>query len=197
MSTPVTCIFIGRPGSGKGTQSRFLIEYIKATAADRATLYIETGSMFRQFIQGESYSQKIAKEIMDRGGRHPDFLAVWHWGNALINQFTGAENLIFDGAPRSMLEAQVLDTAMKYYAREKPAIAFLNVSREWSAARLRERGRADDQEAEIASRLSWFDRDVAPAVTYYREHADYNFLDINAEQSIKAVNQELQRALGL
>ena len=195
--TSLTCIFIGRSGSGKGTQSKRLIEHLKAVDPSRQTLYIETGSMFRQFIQGEGHSQKIAKEIMDKGGRQPDFLAVWLWGGTLIDHFTGAEHLVFDGAPRSLLESQVLDTAMKYYTQEKPTVVFLNVSRDWSAARLRDRGRADDQEAEIASRLGWFDRDVAPAVTYYRERQDYNFLDINAEQSIEAVSQDLRRALGL
>src|SRR3989344_238490 len=152
MHSSKTCIFIGRPGSGKGTQSKHLIEKLQTVEPKKLVLYVETGQLFREFMTGTGHTHDLVRQVMLEGGRIADSLAIWFWSNALINKFTGEEHLVFDGAPRSLLESQVMTTAMKFYQRERPAIVFLNVSREWSTAPLKERGREDDQDEKIANR---------------------------------------------
>lgn len=197
MSQLKTCIFIGRSGCGKGTQAKRLIEKLESLPGQAPVVYIETGRVFREFITGTAYTHQLAREIIETGGRQPDFLAIWNWAGTLIKETTGQEHIIFDGAPRSPLEAQVVDTAMRYYQRQNPAIVYLNVGKEWAFARLKGRGRHDDDDAKINNRLAWFDRDVLPTLEYYKHNAAYRFLDINGEQDMDLVSKDIWRALGL
>lgn len=192
-----TCIFIGRSGCGKGTQAKRLIEKLESLPDKIPAVYIETGRVFREFITGPAYTQQLAREVIEVGGRQPDFLAVWNWASTLIKETTGREHIIFDGAPRSPLEAGVVDTAMKYYKRQTPAIVYLNVSKNWAFERLKGRGRHDDDDAKINNRLAWFDRDVLPTLEYYKQNSEYRFLDINGEQPVDDVSRDIWQALGL
>lgn len=187
-----TFIFIGRSGCGKGTQVKLLIEYLKESKEPEKIFYLQTGQHFRDFIKEEGLANKKAYEIMDSGGRQPDFLAVWIWSNAFLKNVKNEEHLIVDGTPRSLNEARILDTAMKFYKREKPIIVYIDVSRQWSEERLLARGRADDLEIEdIRKRLDWFEDDVLPAVSFYRDNPDYDFIYIKGEQTIEEVNKEI------
>ncbi len=186
-----TFIFIGRSGCGKGTQAALLMERLRA-ASDTDIFYLETGQKFRNFVKEPNYTAGLAYEIMKTGERQPDFLAAHIWSHLLIESFNGRQHIVIDGTPRSKDEAVMLDTAMRFYKREKPFIVYMNVSNEWSRARLGERARADDKSAgEVEKRLSWFDRDVMPAVEWYRNNRDYRFIEINGEQTIEEVANEI------
>jgi adenylate kinase family enzyme len=105
---------------------------------------------------------------------------------------TGEEHVIFDGTPRSFHEAQILDTAITFYSRQRPHVIYLNISRETSKARMIARRRMDDiNEEEIERRLSWFESDVLPAVEYFRKYSKYNFIELDGDQPVEAVRQEL------
>jgi adenylate kinase len=187
-----TFIFIGRSGCGKGTQVALLQEYIKKQDNKRYTFYIETGERFRQFIKEHSLSSRLAAEIYKSGNRQPDFIAVWMWSHLLVERMTGEEHIIFDGTPRSLQEAQIIDTAITFYSRQHPHVIFLNISRETSKARMIARRRMDDiNQEEIERRLNWFESDVIPAVEYFRAHSKYNFIELDGDQSVEAVQQEL------
>ncbi len=199
--TPKTFIFIGRSGCGKGTQAKIIRQHIEAMDPDhRRVMYLETGERFREFIKGPSFSHRLAAEVASSGGRQPDFLAVWNWAHVLIEEMTGEEHLIVDGMPRAYEEALVFNTAITFYKRERPAVVFLDVSREWSETRLLERsrteGRSDDASlALIARRLKWFDTDVMPAVRYFQDHPGYNFVHVNGEQPIEQVAKDIMERL--
>jgi adenylate kinase len=187
-----TFIFIGRSGCGKGTQVALLQEYIKTQDHKRPILYIETGERFRQFIKEPSLSSRLAAEIYKTGNRQPDFIAVWMWSHLLVEQMTGEEHLIFDGTPRSLHEAQIIDTAITFYNRQRPHVIYLNISREASKARMIARRRMDDiNEEEIERRLNWFESDVLPAVEYFRKYPKYSFIELDGDQPVEAVHQEL------
>ena len=191
---PQTFIFIGRSGCGKGTQAKLLIDYLTAAkkTAPAKIFYLETGARFREFIQEDNYSAQLAKQIMTDAGRQPDFLAVWMWSHLLIEHITGEEDLVFDGLPRSLLEAQTLETAIKFYDRPAPTVIYLRASPEWAAERLKERQRADDQtSANIAKRLAWFETDVVPALDWYRTQTRYRFWEFDGEQPIATIHQDL------
>jgi len=105
---------------------------------------------------------------------------------------TGEEHLIFDGTPRSLHEAQIIDTAITFYNRERPHVIYLNISRETSKARMIARRRMDDlNEEEIERRLNWFESDVLPAVEYFRNYSKYNFVELDGDQPVEPVQQEL------
>jgi adenylate kinase family enzyme len=131
-----TFIFIGRSGCGKGTQVALLQEYIQKQDHKRHIFYIETGERFRQFTKEHSLSSRLAAEIYKSGNRQPDFIAVWMWSHLLVERMTGEEHVIFDGTPRSLHEAQIIDTAITFYNRQRPHVIYLNISREASKARM-------------------------------------------------------------
>ena len=187
-----TFIFIGRSGCGKGTQVSLLQAYIKKQDDKRHLFYIETGERFRQFIKEHSLSSRLAAEIYKTGNRQPDFIAVWMWSHLLVERVTGEEHVIFDGTPRSLQEAQIIDTAMTFYNRQRPHVIYLNISRETSKARMIARRRMDDiNEEEIERRLNWFETDVVPAVEYFRKYPKYAFVELDGNRPVDEVQKEL------
>lgn len=155
-------------------------------------LYLETGQRFRDFIEGPSFSSMRSREIMDMGALQPSFLATWMWANELIEKMTGREHLVIDGSPRKLNEATALASALSFYGRAKPIVIHLNVTRDWARERLMSRGRADDIDiADIEKRLDWFDKEVAPAIEFFRNDERFQFLDINGERSIEIIQQDI------
>jgi adenylate kinase family enzyme len=187
-----TVIFIGRSGCGKGTQATLLKDYIEKNSKDNKVFYLETGAQFREFIQEDGFTSELANEIYKNGGRQPDFLAVHIWSHSFIKSLSGDKSIIIDGTPRSIIEAEVLDTAIKFYNREKTAVIYLNVSKELSLDRLHGRGRIDDKSDKIIERrFKWFEEDVLPAIEYYRNNKDYNFFEIDGEKPVGDIFKEI------
>lgn len=193
---PQTFIFIGRSGCGKGTQVELLKKYLARISPETGIFYLETGQRFRDFVKEDHATAERARAFMKESRRQPDFLAVWMWSHVFVEELTKesdeAKHWIIDGTPRALPEAVVLDTAMEFYARTKPYVVHLNVTREWSEKHLKSRGRADDKNDEdIKRRLDWYEKDVVPAIDWYKLHSGYHFLDIHGEQPIEAVHAEL------
>lgn len=182
---------MGRSGAGKGVQSKLLQEFFQREHPEAKLLYLETGQYFRKYVQGTGYTWGRARATNDQGGRQPDFLAAWIWSSILVETLKGDENVIFDGTPRSLGEAHMLHTALPFYEYERPIVFFLDVSYEEAERRLRSRGRVDDDPAAIARRLSWYERDVVPAVDFYRTEPAYRFTSINGERAPEEVHADI------
>ena len=193
--TKETFIFIGSSGSGKGTQVALLREELAKKDSSTPLFYLQTGQYFREFIKTNSLAASIAKEAVDKGERAPDFLAMYIWSKIFIENLTGNEHLIIDGSPRSLSEAKNLDIALKFFRRERPVVIYIKVSKVWSTehllARAQKENRADDTSESIGRRMAWFERDVLPAVEKFRRDRDYDFIEVNGEQSIEAVHRDI------
>lgn len=183
-------IFFGRSGSGKGTQAELLSKYLEETSG-RKTIYVETGQRFREFKNEDTYSSALTKQVMEHGGLMPEFLPIWIWADMFVHQYTGEENLVLDGLSRRIDEAPVLDSAMNFYKFSNPYVIYIDVTREKAFEMMKGRGRGDDTDKYITERLDWFDKDVVPAINYFRNNIKYRFLSINGEQSIEDVHKEL------
>lgn len=190
-----TIIFIGASGCGKGTQVALVREQLQKKDPETPIFYLQTGQYFRNFVKGDSIAARKAKETVENGELLPGFVAMWLWSDIFVKNLTGEEHLILDGSPRTKDEAQHLDTAFKFFKRCQPKVVYIKVSRAWSMQRMLERAekesRKDDNEESIARRLSWFDRDVLPAIELYRRDRDYDFFEINGEQSVEEVHKEI------
>lgn len=189
-------IFIGRSGCGKGTQVRGLIDYLQKNnpmivSGKERVLNTETGEYFREFINQSNYSSTLSKDLMDQALPQPSFLAVWIWARVLVEELTGNEHIVFDGTPRSLIEAEALDTALNFYGFKHRVVVHLDVSRDWAKGRLLSRGRVDDNEADIDRRLDWFETDVKPALDYYADNPNYLYLKVDGEQSIDDVHSAI------
>lgn len=190
-----TFIFIGASGSGKGTQVNLLKDELKKRDKDTPIFYLQTGGHFREFIKSSGFAAEIAREAIEKGERAPDFLAMYIWSKVFVENLRGNEHLIIDGSPRSVNEAHNLDIAMKFFKRTQPKVIYIEVSPEWSMKHLLDRAqkesRVDDTEKSIHTRLAWFERDVTPAINLYRRDRDYDFIEINGEQSIEDVHHDI------
>lgn len=184
-------IFIGISGCGKGTQIGLLENYLFSLNKESKVLNIQSGGLFRDFIKGDSYTQRLSKNIYDSGDIQPSFLAIHVWSHELIKHFTPDSQLIIDGSPRTYMEAVVMDTVFKFYKLEKPNVVFIDISRQEAMKRLLARKRFDDNVDDINERLDFYYSDVVPAVDYYKANSDYNFISINGEKSIEDIHREI------
>ena len=188
---PQTFIFYGRSGCGKGTQADLLIKYLAEKEPNRRTLYLETGKLLREFALESGFTNELVKQVLDRGGLLPEFMPIFVWSKFLADKVHGDEHLVFDGVCRRAHEAPILDSALKFYKRNRPFVILIEVSKEWARARLLSRGRNDDDPAEIERRLAWYEKDVLPTLKFFENSPDYKFLRINGEQIIEKVHQDI------
>lgn len=195
--TPKTFIFFGPSGAGKGTQARILIDHLESIDPERKTLYIETGRRFREFMTEASFTAMKTKELIEAGGLLPEFLPIWLWSEYFVRHVSGDEHMILDGLSRRAHEAPILNSAMKFYGREKPFVISIEVSREWAREKLLARERGDDKLEQIEKRLDWFEKNVVSAIEYFKNSEFYNFISVNGEQSIVEVNKEIMSKIGL
>ncbi len=186
-------IFIGRSGCGKGTQKDLLIKKLQDLRMPYLSEY--TGDAFRKFVSSNSLVAQKVKSIIDTGGLAPSFIASAMWAEVLMNDYQENQSLIFDGTPRTLEEAQELETALKFLGFISPVIININVSASWAKERLTSRHREDDTEDSINRRLAWYEDSVSKVVSYYRSNSFYCFKEINGEQSIPKVAEDIIKAL--
>lgn len=187
-------VFFGRSGCGKGTQAKLLADFLESQ--ERKVLYIETGSLLREFVKEDNFSSRLTGDVLKEGGLLPVFLPIWLWTQKLVRYFSGKEDLILDGMCRRPEESMALDSTFDFYKIEKRNIIVMNVSRDWSYARMMARKRADDTPEKIKNRLDWYEEDTMPAIEYFRGKEAFNFIEINGEQTIERVHKDVMKALG-
>ncbi|HEX6084331.1 MAG TPA: adenylate kinase [Thermoanaerobaculia bacterium] len=94
-------IFIGPPGSGKGTQAKRL--------ASRFDIpHISTGDMLREAVTGGTPLGQQAAPIMAAGGLVPDDLMIGIINERLARP-DAQKGFILDGFPRTLVQAEKLD----------------------------------------------------------------------------------------
>jgi adenylate kinase family enzyme len=198
-TTPITALFYGVSGAGKGTQAELLIKYLELEAPQQSNaLYIETGEELRGFIRSEGYSQHLTAEVLSKGKLLPSFMPIYIWTTTLVNQFTGTEHLILDGLARRVMEVPILDAALAFYGRSDYHVFVLDISDEVALDRLRGRARGDDEgnETGMKTKISWYRENVVPCIKAFEEMGRMVH-HINGEQSIDAIHRNILAALGI
>jgi adenylate kinase family enzyme len=188
-------IIMGRSGGGKGTQVELFKKYLEGKGVENV-LHVTTGGGFRTFIQSDSHTAELARNIQNIGGLQPEFLAIWNWTNTFINTLKGKETVVLDGAPRMPLELEALRGAISFFGYTGATIIYLDVSEVWAIDKLTSRGREDDKDNEAMLRkMRWFNDDVYPCVETYEKDPTYKFIRVNGEQTVEQVHAELVRKL--
>jgi len=188
-------ILVGRAGSGKGTQAEFIKQFLENKFPAQKTFYISTGSKFREFVDSGSYSAELSKKINSTGELQPEFLAVWNWSRILIDSVVDNGNVVFDGSPRKLEEAKMMDSAVKFYNWQKPLVIEIDVDNEEAVKRLMLRKREDDTEAAIRERLGWYGIDVVPMIEWYKQNNDYTYLNVPGTRSIEEIKADIESYL--
>ena len=119
----INMIFLGPPGAGKGTQSAYIIR-------DYGLVQISTGDLLRQAVKDQTPLGKEAKMYMDAGQLVPDALIIGLMKDRLASPDC-AKGVIFDGFPRTIAQAEALDSMLKNDLKtEITHIVSLNVADE-------------------------------------------------------------------
>ncbi len=176
---------IGCPGAGKGTQVDLLSEKIEFDV-------IRTGELLREKAKKNDFIGKKIQQTLNQGGLIPTPIVFSLWMPKLEElSKSNAKGVIFDGNPRKLYEAYMLEEVFEMFSWHDFRACYINISKEEALSRLEKRKRHDDSDAR--ERLSWFETEVIPVIDYYREKGA--LIEINGEQSIEMVQRELYEKL--
>jgi len=158
-------ILFGPPGSGKGTQSKKLKEHFQLT-------HISTGDLLRYEIEKSTPLGISAKQYIDQGQLVPDYVMIGIIDQKL-HQLKGSKGIIFDGFPRTIAQAEGLDSLLKAHHTEIQKVLFLEVNESELINRLLSRGlsgnRSDDNEDTIRKRIIEYRTKTEPVAAYYEK----------------------------
>lgn len=187
--TPARLLIVGPQGSGKGTQG------VRIAAALRIPV-VATGDIFRANIkEGTELGQKVTA-ILDAGDLVPDELTSEIVRDRL-SQDDAQAGFLLDGYPRNTAQVAHLDEFLGGRGEALDAVLLLDVPREESIARLRQRaleqGRSDDTEETIAHRLDIYEQETAPILEVYGQRGIVD--RINGVGSLNEVTERIAGAL--
>lgn len=219
-------VFLGAPGAGKGTQAQRL-------AAESGAEHVSTGDMLRQHVGRGTALGARAKAFMDDGRLVPDDVII-----GMVLERIGEERIgrpaaegagangawILDGFPRTLPQAQALDSALAGRGARLSHVIWFAVPTEALVARTTGRrtcskcgaiwhvlfkptrieGKCDVCAGELTQRTDDRPEAVTKRLSVYAQQTEpllsyYRdqgvLIEIDAAQSPEQVFEELQRAL--
>jgi adenylate kinase len=208
-------VFLGPPGSGKGTQA-------KTVAKSKRLTHISTGDVLRKEIKSGSELGVKAKSFMDAGALVPDDI-VLNMIKDILQKSAGG--FIFDGFPRTAAQAEALDRLLDELKLELDAVINLVVDDDEVVNRILGRfncpncgadfnirmrppkadkicdncggeliRRSDDTQEVIANRLKVYREKTKPVEDYYRSRG--LLVDIDGKQNPDGVTASIIGAVG-
>jgi len=179
-------ILFGPPGSGKGTQSEKLI-------AKYHLKHLSTGDLLRNEISRKTPLGLEAKKNMDKGLLVPDEVVIGMINDALDNN-PGVAGFLFDGFPRTAIQAEELDALLAKKNTCIDVMLALDVSEDELIKRLVKRGetsgRADDSnEQVIKARIREYHKKTASVADHYKKENKVEM--IKGEGTIDEIFQRL------
>ncbi len=159
-------VLFGPPGAGKGTQSEKIIHKYHL-------VHLSTGDLLRSQIMAGTELGMKAKTLMDQGMLVPDEVVIGMIDSQL-REHQEAAGFIFDGFPRTVKQAEALDSLLATYGEQIDVMVALNVPDEELKSRLLMRGqtsgRPDDQnEEKIKTRIHEYNSKTTPVADHYRK----------------------------
>tara|TARA_B100000161_G_C33316475_1_gene309453 strand:+ start:13 stop:576 length:564 start_codon:yes stop_codon:yes gene_type:complete len=181
----VNIILFGPPGAGKGTQSKYLVNKLKA-------FQISTGDLLREEINKNTNIGKVIINDMNEGKFVRDEIV-----NKLIENLVSdpqkKNKLIFDGYPRKLSQAKNLELLLKKSNQNIDLILFLNVDKETIMKRLQKRKilekRSDDETDTIIRRYETYMKTTQPVLNFYSKNP--NFREINGGMEIDEITRKI------
>jgi adenylate kinase len=158
-------IFMGPPGSGKGTQAKGLVR-------SQGWIQLSTGELFRDNVDRNTELGRKVRVFIDKGEYVPDDITI-EMVRARLAELDRGRRIVFDGFPRTEAQAASLDAILDEVGRRVDAALLLEVPRELILNRLlkrsRELGRTDDTPDVIAKRFDVYEEQTRPLIEFYEK----------------------------
>ena len=151
-------IFLGIPGSGKGTQA-------KKFSQEAGIPYIGTGEILRENVEKKTALGIKVEEILRDGHLVDDAMML----SLVEDAIKGRPSFILDGIPRTIPQAEGISELFSKCGKKLDRVLFLDVRDEEVIKRMLMRGRGDDTEDTIKERLSEYRKKTAPLIEYYEK----------------------------
>lgn len=177
-------VLLGPPGAGKGTQAALLSDNLSVP-------HISTGDLFRANI-GEGTPLGIeAKQYMDAGELVPTEVTA-RMVESRLQEVDAAEGFLLDGFPRTVEQAEILAALLEKSGLALDGVLNFRVDEDVVVERMLARGRADDNEETIRTRLRVYRDETAPLINHYGDA----IINIEAEGGVEEINARVLKALG-
>jgi adenylate kinase len=182
-------LLLGPQGAGKGTQAKRISE-------EYGIPHIASGEILREEMNAGTELGRRVKDVYDRGDLVSDDLMIELIRNRLEQPDTES-GFVLDGFPRTIVQAEALDSLFSDIGRNFSVVFALQIPDEMAFERLRRRaeleGRADDTDEAIQRRLENYHRETEPLIEYYRTRN--NLVPIRGDRSENEVFSDIQQAL--
>ena len=181
-------VFLGPPGSGKGTQA-------KLASQSLAVPSVSTGDMLRAAVAAGTPLGRKAQAVMEAGELVPDDVVI-----GLIRERVcepdASDGFLLDGFPRTIAQAESLEKLLSEGGMALDAVVNLAVPEEVLVGRLtlRGEGRADDQPETVRERLRVYREKTEPLTEFYRGRG--LLVAVDAVGEVAEVAGRIERALG-
>ena len=179
----------GPPGSGKGTQSKLILEKYGLT-------YISTGDILRQEIAEGTPLGLEAKSIIDQGGLVEDEIIV-QIIEKRINTQPNSKGILFDGFPRTGVQCYILEGLLMKMNTALNCMIFLDVPEDELRRRMIERaqtsGRSDDNINVINRRLEEYREKTLPVMDFYTKRGKVH--RVNGTGSVEEIFEKITEVI--
>lgn len=191
-------VFLGYPGSGKGTQAKLL-------SLRKGFVHISTGDLFRDEIaKGTPLGEKV-KSYISSGKLVPDEVVI----EVIRERIKGINgNILFDGFPRTITQAEKLDLMLEEFSKSVDKVFFFEIKEDEVIRRISARRncpkcgriynlitdppksdeicdecgvkifqRDDDKEEVVRERIEVYKDLTTPLISYYRTQGIFIIID--------------------
>lgn len=180
-------ILLGPPGAGKGTQAVRLTKKFDIPQ-------VSTGDMLREAREKKTLLGQEAESYMKEGTLVPDPIVI-----GIVKERLQEEDChhgyILDGFPRSVAQAEALDTTLESMGHALTAVISIEVPEDKLLGRLLARKREDDNETVIRERLRVYAKQTEPLIDYYRSRDLVKIID--GVGSIEEIFEKIVKAIGM
>ena len=173
-------LFLGAPGAGKGTLAELIGQAY-------SYLHLSTGELLRKEIEMNTILGNQVKDIINRGELVSDELVL-----KIVKQNLNKDNKgwILDGYPRNLSQADSLNKVLIEINQPLDLVFYLDIPEEVLIKRLLLRGRKDDTEDTIRTRVNIYKKTTEPLIQYFK---DLSLLEyINADRDLKTISSEIK-----
>ncbi|MBY3989592.1 adenylate kinase [Rhodococcus fascians] len=177
-------VLTGPPGAGKGTQAKLISDAFGVP-------HISTGDLFRDNISRRTTLGRQAKSYLDSGELVPSDVTVALVRDRLAHD-DARHGFVLDGFPRTVEQAIALDDILASQLTQLVAALDFVVDENEVVARMLARGRADDTDEVIRTRLRIYNSENQPLLEYYAPIR----LPVEAAGDVSAVHRRAVSGLG-